>query len=111
MHGNSNLDLLTSNQCLTHYFSYVHQWFINNTTIEFKINGNLGVIIMLQHNEGCSIVFVNSLYVNSNIHNLGGSFSDYEISFDASTQKVSISYISAMTVTVIGYVADYPNVG
>ena len=66
---------------------------------------------MLQHNEGGSIVFVNGLYFSSHIHNLGGSFSDYEISFDASTQKVSISYISAVTVTVIGYVADYPNVG
>ena len=84
------------------YPSFAHQWFINNSSAKFQINGNLGVIVFIQSSSSYNaIIAVNILYDSLNAFKIAGTLTQYTISNNGDT--ITVSSPSVVTITVIGY--------
>lgn len=86
----------------------VNQFFapVAGRTLKFTINGNLGVLIFICNSSQFRLVDVNTLYDTNHVIQLAGtaSASDFAVSVDYSTQRVTITVNQACTITVIGLI-------
>ena len=97
-----------ANKNPVNYPSFVNQWFMDqNSTLTFKINGNLGCGILLQTNGYADLLYANNLYNALNARKLAGTMpgDSYDFSVNSSGVVSLKIKIAAGTAIVFGQIS------